>query len=79
MTRVALLGDAEFARVALIGRMSGPIVFEVPANASLGRRSRLIVAVLASLVLLICVGVLEVGALAAVTIMSSTTNHGGGQ
>jgi hypothetical protein len=79
MTRVALLGDDGLSGMALIGPMSGPIVFEVQRAAPLGRRARLIAAVLASLVLLACVGVVEVGALAVVTIMSSTTNHGGGQ
>ena len=59
--------------------MTGPIVFEAPEPASVGRRARLVLAILASLVLLVCLGVVEVGTLAAVTVMSSTTNHGGGK
>lgn len=59
--------------------MTGPIVFEAPEPAPVGRRARLLLTILATLVLLGCVGVVEVGALAAVTVMSSTTNHGGGK
>jgi hypothetical protein len=59
--------------------MTSPILFEAPQPAPLGRRARLILAILASLVLLVCVGVAELGALTAVAVMSSTTNHGGGQ
>jgi hypothetical protein len=59
--------------------MTGPILFEASQPAPIGRRTRLILAILASLVLLVCLGVAELGALAAVSVMSSTTNHGGSQ
>ena len=72
-------GDAPRARPALSGLMTGPIAFEAPQPAPVGRRARLILAILATLVLLVCLGVVEVAALAAVTVMSSTTNHGGGK
>ena len=71
--------DARPAGLALIGFMTGPIVFEAPQPAPVGRRARLVLAICATLVLLACLAVVEVGALAAVTVMSSTTNHGGGQ
>ncbi|HEY1529877.1 MAG TPA: hypothetical protein VGF80_03620 [Galbitalea sp.] len=57
--------------------MTGPLGFETSHPASLGRRGRLIFAILASLVLLVAVGVVEVGALAAVSVISSGTNHAG--
>ena len=59
--------------------MTGPIVFETPQPAPVGRRARVVAAVLATLVLLACLAVVEVGTLAAVTVMSSATNHGGGK
>jgi hypothetical protein len=59
--------------------MTGPKVFEAAEREPVGRRARLLLAILATLVLLACLAVVEVGALAAVTVMSSTTNHGGGQ
>ncbi len=58
--------------------MTGPIIFEAP-HASVGRRARLILAILASLVLLAAVGVIEVGALAALSVVSSSQYHGGGR
>jgi hypothetical protein len=79
MTRVRWSGDARWARAALSGFMTGPIVFEAPQPAPVGRRARVVLAVLATLVLLACLAVVEVGTLAAVTVMSSTTNHGGGK
>jgi hypothetical protein len=69
--------DARGAHLALIGFMTGPIAFEPPPP--VGRRARVVLAVLATLVLLACLAVVEVGTLAAVTVMSSTTNHGGGK
>jgi hypothetical protein len=58
--------------------MTGPIVFETP-EASVSRRARLVLAILATLVLVAAIGVVEVGALAAVSVISSSQNHGGGQ
>lgn len=77
MTQNRSTGDASGARRALIGFMTSPIVFEVPEPAPVSRRARLVLAILATLVLLACLGVAEVGVLAAVTVVSSSTNHGG--
>jgi hypothetical protein len=57
--------------------MTGPIGFEAPGAASISPLARLLLTVLACLVLLGAVGVIEVGVLAAASVMSSTTNHAG--
>jgi hypothetical protein len=57
--------------------MTGPIVFEAPDYAPISIRARFLLTVLACLVLLVVVGVVEVGVLAAASVMSSTTNHAG--
>lgn len=49
--------------------------FEVPEPVGISRRARLVLAIAAVMVLLAFVGVIEVGALAAVTIVSSGRNH----
>jgi hypothetical protein len=59
--------------------MTSPLALEVPEPAPVSRRARLVLAILATLVLLACLGVAEVGVLAAVTVFSSSTNHGGGK
>jgi hypothetical protein len=57
--------------------MTGPIGFEAPGSASISTRARVLLTVLACLVLLVAVGVVEVGVLAGASVMSSTTNHAG--
>jgi membrane protein YdbS with pleckstrin-like domain len=57
--------------------MTGPIVFEAPASSELSHRARLALAIVAALVLLVAVGVVEVGVLAAASVFSSSQNHGG--
>jgi hypothetical protein len=56
--------------------MTAPAAFESSAG-SASLRARVVVAILASLVLLAAVGVIEVGALAATSVISSGTNHVG--
>jgi hypothetical protein len=58
--------------------MTHPISLGSPASPPVGRRVRLVLAILASLVLLTALGVVEVGVLAAVSIVSSGTNRIGG-
>jgi hypothetical protein len=53
--------------------MTSPITLEVPKPVS--RRARLVLAILATLVLLTFIGVVEVGVLAVVTVVSAGTNH----
>jgi hypothetical protein len=55
--------------------MTRPITFAEPNPAPVSRRSRLVLAILATLVLFFTVGVLEVFILAAVTVVSAGTNH----
>jgi hypothetical protein len=55
--------------------MTRPITLAGTESASVGRRARLALAILATLVLLVFVGVLEVAVLAAVTVVSAGTNH----
>jgi hypothetical protein len=78
MTHPSHPDDAVFSQSALIGCMTGPVDFLGPGVPSISRRARVFLAILASLVLLGAVGVVEVGALAAVSVVSSGTNHGGG-
>jgi hypothetical protein len=49
--------------------------FETPVRDGLSHRARVILAIGAVMVLLMVVGVIEVGALAAITIVSSGRNH----
>jgi hypothetical protein len=58
--------------------MTGPISYWSPESHPAGRRARLVLAIVASLVLLAALGVVEVGVLAAVSIVSSGTNRVGG-
>ncbi len=58
--------------------MTGPIVFEAPQPATVSRRARLVLALLAALVLLGAIAVMEIGAVTALTVFSSAHNHGGG-
>jgi hypothetical protein len=78
MTRSNHPADAVSLQSALIGCMTGPVVFSSPRVSSISRRACVILAILASFVLLGAVGVVEVGALAAAAVVSSGTNHGGG-
>jgi hypothetical protein len=58
--------------------MTGPIVFDAPDSPELSLRARLLLAIIACVVLLIAVGVVEVGVLAVASVFSSSQNHGGG-
>jgi hypothetical protein len=58
--------------------MTGPIVFEAPDSRQLSLRARLVLTIVACVVLLIAVGVVEVGVLAVASVFSSSQNHGGG-
>ncbi|HEX4057765.1 MAG TPA: hypothetical protein VHX87_05560 [Galbitalea sp.] len=58
--------------------MTGPVTFEALHPAPVSRRARLVLAILASLVLLVALGVVEVGVLTAVSVVSSGTNRIGG-
>jgi hypothetical protein len=51
------------------------IGFETPEPAPVGRRARMMLAIVATLVLLGFVAVIEIGALAMLTVVSSVTNH----
>jgi hypothetical protein len=55
--------------------MTRPITLEVPDPAPVSRRARLVLAIAATLVILMFVGVIEVGVLAAVTVVSAGTNR----
>jgi hypothetical protein len=59
--------------------MTGPAVFETPESPELSHRARLILTILATIVLLLAVGVVEVGMLTAASVVSSSQNHGAGQ
>jgi hypothetical protein len=58
--------------------MTDRILVGVADPPPVSRRVRVVIAVVASLVLLVAVGVVEVGVLAAVTIVSAGTNRVGG-
>ena len=53
--------------------MTSPIILEAAEPVS--RRARLVLAILATLVLLTFTGVVEVGVLAVVAVVSAGTNH----
>jgi hypothetical protein len=55
--------------------MTRPITLEGSDGAPVSRGARLVLAILATLVLLCAIGVLEVFVLAAVTVVSAGTNH----
>jgi hypothetical protein len=55
--------------------MNRPITLGVPQPAPVSRRARLVLAIIATLVLMMAIGVVEVGVLAAATIVSAGTNH----
>jgi hypothetical protein len=55
--------------------MTSPITLDAPEPAPIGRHTQLVLAILATLVLLSLIGVLEVGVLAVVTVVSAGTNH----
>ena len=59
----------------MIGVMSEYWSLEAPQSSDISRRARLMLAIASVLVLLMCVGVVEVGALAAVSVVSSGRNH----
>lgn len=59
--------------------MTGPIVFDAPDSRQFRLRARLLLTIIACVVLLIAVGVVEVGVLAVASVFSSSQNHGGGQ
>jgi hypothetical protein len=78
LNRIA--ADATRGSGELIGvmtRTAPATTFEVPGAGQISRRAKFVLSVLAFLVLLGSVGVVEVGALAAASVMSSTTNHAG--
>jgi hypothetical protein len=58
--------------------MTGPIILEAPGSRQLSLRARLLLAIVSCAVLLMAVGVVEVGVLAAASVFSSSQNHGGG-
>jgi hypothetical protein len=55
--------------------MTRPIALEAPRPAPVSRRARLVLAIVATLVLMVAIGVVEVGVLAAATVISAGTNH----
>jgi hypothetical protein len=59
--------------------MTGPDVFEAPEFPELSHRARLILTILATVVLLLAVGVVEVGVLAVASVVSSSQTHGAGK
>ena len=56
--------------------MSEYLDLEAQRPGDISHRARLLLAIASVLVLLVCVGVVEVGVLAAVSIVSSGRNHG---
>jgi hypothetical protein len=59
--------------------MTSPLTLNAAEGPPVGRRTRLVLAILATLVLLAYLGIVEVGALTMVTVISSSTNHEGGR
>ncbi|HMH58055.1 MAG TPA: hypothetical protein VK537_02625 [Galbitalea sp.] len=55
--------------------MTSPITLGVPNPAPVSRRARLVLAIAATLVMLTFIGVIEVGVLAAATVVSAVTSH----
>jgi hypothetical protein len=58
--------------------MTGPLTLEAPHSPELSLPARLVLVGVACVVLLMAVGVVEVGVLAAASVFSSSQNHGGG-
>jgi hypothetical protein len=69
------VADARTASAALSGFMTEYLDLYVPEPDGISPRARHLLAVASMIILLMVVGVIEVGTLAAVTIVSSGQNH----